>query len=141
MARDRKKLKAGVWQGAGPEPGYQWSVAILDMAFDEAIRVLGEAGYHHFAMQVKDLAMQSDPTHSDMVDVRAIEAFHEIRDHGGVHGNINVRVFYGIDEHRRSIVVLGTIKKSNSGPTPMGAKIAIRRRWRLYLQGEFGFLA
>lgn len=137
---DRKKLKVGVWQGAGPEPGYEWSVAILDEAFEEAMDVLGEAGYDHFKMQVKELAKQGDPTHSDTVDVKSIEDYYEIRDHGGVHGNINVRVFFGVDPNRRAMVVLGTIKKPNNGPTPVSDKVLMRRRWRNYLKGEFGFL-
>ncbi len=117
------------------------SVAILDVAFEEAITITGEAGYAHFAMQVKELAMQEDPTHSDTVDLRPIEEYHEIRDHGGPLGNINVRVFFAIDINRRTIVVLGTIKKQNNGPTPKGDKTTMTRRLKKYRRGEYGFLA
>ena len=137
---DRKSLKVGVWQGAGPEPGYFWTVAVLQIARAEAVETVGNAGYLHFAMQVKAIAREEDPTHSDEVDVRTVGDVHEIRDGGGVCGNINVRVFFGLDHHRRTIAVIGAIKKQNNGPTPQGDKITMHRRWRAYQNGEYGFL-
>lgn len=55
-------------------------------------------------------------------------------------GRINVRVFFGIDHTARTLVVLGVIKKQNDGPTPIGDKVRMRRRWRKYLQGDYGHL-
>lgn len=136
----KRQLKVGVRQGAGSPPGYEWSVGILDIAFEEAMNVLGPSGYGHFALQVKELAFQEDPKHSDTIDVRPVEDVMEIRDHGGVLGNVNVRVFYGVDNGRRNLIVLSVIKKQNNGPTPLGDKVTIRRRWRKYLNGEFGYL-
>ncbi len=137
-----KPLKIGVLQGTEATQGilYQWSVGVYDSAFDEILKIVGEAGYAHFAMQVKEIATLNDPSHSDTVDIRPLENIFEIRDHGGVVGNINVRVFFGIDKQRRTIIILGTIKKQNNGPTPQGDKVRMRRRWRLYLGGSFGFL-
>ena len=97
---NRKPLKVGVWEGGGSPMGYLWTVAILDIAFEEALAAVGEHGYSHFAMQFKIMATSSDPTHCEEVDVRSVEDFYEVRDGGGVCGNVNVRVFFGMDTER-----------------------------------------
>lgn len=135
----RKQIRIGVSAGAGPPPGYSWSVWILDLAFKEAREVLNDDQYRHVAVQFQDLSREQDPTHSTTCDVRAIEDFFELRDWGGVLGGLNLRVFYGVDKLRRAIVVLGTIVKQNNGPTPLGDKIRLRRRWRKYSQGDYGY--
>jgi hypothetical protein len=61
-----------------------------------------------------------------------------LRDTGGVLGGLNVRVFFCLDKKRSALVVLGTIKKQNNGPTPKGARIRMARRKRKYFNGEFG---
>jgi phage-related protein len=132
--RSRKKIKTGVREGAGRPPGYKWSVLILDQAFEEARNFLNDPQRSHMAMTVKELARQDDPTHSVTVDVRPVEDFHEIRDKGGILGNINVRVFYFVSKANRSIVILGAINKKNDGKTPEGDKIRMRRRIRTYLE-------
>lgn len=137
----RKPIKAGVWQGGGPEPGYEWSVGILQLAFEEAMDVTSEAGYCHLGHQFKELAGHSDPTHSETVDVRPIENFHEIRDKSGPLGGANIRVFFGVDSERRLLIVLGVIKKQNNGPTPLGDKVRMRGRWRNYRRGDYGSLS
>ncbi|HEY1785292.1 MAG TPA: hypothetical protein VGG30_07065 [Pirellulales bacterium] len=50
-----------------------------------------------------------------------------------------MRIFYGVDKQRRQIVVLGLIKKKNNGPTLLGDKVRMRRRWRRYQTGDFGY--
>jgi hypothetical protein len=130
----RKPVKIGVKQGDGPPPGYRWNIDLLDQAFQEAMAFLDEGQYGHMANQVRELARQEDPTHSDTVDVRPIEDYFEIRDKGGILRKINVRVFYFVHKPSRKIVVVGVIKKENNGPTPQGDKIRMRRRRRLYLE-------
>jgi hypothetical protein len=87
---------------------------------------------------VQELARQDDPTHCETISLDAVEDFHELRDWGGVLGGLNVRLFFGVDKSNRAIVVIGLIKKQNNGPTPIGDKIRMRRRWRKYLRGEYG---
>lgn len=137
---DPKSISVGVREGAGPVPGYQWSVWILNVAFDEAMGFLTPVQYEHLAMQFRELALQDDPTHCDFISVRSMspESYYELRDKGGVLGKINARVFFGVDKDSRAIVVLGSIKKQNDGPTPTGDIIRIRRRWRMYQNGEYG---
>lgn len=138
---EEKRLKIGVLQGSGPPPGYFWSVAVIDFVFEEAIPILTEPGYEHMAMQVRGLAAQADPTHSDTVDIKPIEDFHEIRDGGSMFEGRNVRLFFGVDKGRKVIVPLGAISKQNNGPTPTGDKVRMRRRWRNYLRGDYGYLS
>jgi hypothetical protein len=49
-------------------------------------------------MQVKELAMEVDPTHPATVTVEAIEDFYELKEKGGILGKKNIRVFFGIDK-------------------------------------------
>ena len=133
----KKHIKIGVRQGSGPEPGYEWNVGILDVGFDEVIGFLNKPEYEHIAMQVKELAREQDPSHPATVSVDKIGTFYELREKGGF-GNKNVRVFFGIDKPKRSIVILGGIKMENNGPTPEGTRIAMSRRWRKYSNGDFG---
>ncbi|MEX0717448.1 MAG: hypothetical protein WD066_12715 [Planctomycetaceae bacterium] len=141
MSKQKRTLKVGVREGGGPPPGYEWNVGLIDFVCAEAVDVVGQVGYDHLAMQVRELASQPVPSHSDTVDIRPIEDFFEIRDKGGVFGGANVRLFFGIDKATRAIVPLGVIKKQNDGQTPLGTKITMRRRWRKYRSGDYGKLS
>jgi|SRR5271166_2287609 len=114
----------------GPPPGYQWNVDILDRAFGEVMSFLDKAQYEHISAQVKELARQEDPTHSDTVDVLPIEEFHEIRDKGGILHKINVRIYFFVQKLARKVVVLGAIKKENDGATAVVDRVRMRRRMR-----------
>ena len=131
-------IRIGVIIGGGPAPGYRWNVWLIDLVFEEAIDLLKEMGYEHLAAQVRELALQDDPTHSETVDVRPIETFYEIRDKGAPFGGANIRLFFGIDETQKAIIPLGTIKKQNNGKTPSGDRVRMRRRFRNYLRGDYG---
>ena len=133
----RKPVKVGVKVGGGPAPGYKWNVEILDVAYKEAMGFLDDDQYDHLANQVKELASGDDPTHSETISIDQIEEFHELRDWGGILHPFSVRVFFGVDKEKRSIVILGTLKKQNNGATPAGDKIVMRRRWRNCLKGEY----
>ncbi len=133
-----KQLKVGVYQGHGSPPGYRWKVLIHHSAYPEAREFLSDDQYQHIAMQVKELAKENDPTHPTTCSVDAIEDFHELRDKGGILGNLNVRVFFSVDKAENAIVILGAIIKQNDGPTPLGDKRRISRRRRRYFNGEFG---
>ena len=134
----RKSIKIGVHLGGGPPPGYRWQVLVLDQAYDEANDFLSPDQYEHMARQIRDLAGEVDPSHSETVDVRAFadEGFYEVRDKGGILTRINVRIFFLLDRDPPSIVVLGAIKKENNGPTPTGDRLTMRRRKRLYLDAK-----
>ena len=130
----RPTVRVGVKEGGGPPPGFKWNVEIFDQAFEEAMAFLDEDQYAHLASQVRELATQEDPTHSETIDVRPVEDFYEIRDKGGILHRLNVRVFYFVYKPTRTIVVQGAFKKENNGPTPVGDRLRMRRRQRLYLE-------
>ncbi len=139
-----KAVKIGIHLGAGPQPGYQWDVWILDLAYKDAMKFLDEDQYGHISLQVRELALELDPTHSAMLSVDAVQDFFELREKGGPLGKINVRVFFFLDTRKEqdssnhAIVVLGAIKKENEGRTPPGDIIRTRRRLRKYLAGDYG---
>jgi hypothetical protein len=135
---EKKQIKVGVRQGDGLAPGYVWNVGILDCAFDEVRGFLTEAEYDHIAMQVKELARENNPSHSQTASIDQIADYLELRDKGGILGNKNVRVFFGLDKPKQAIIVLGGIKKENNGHTPEGTKILMGRRWRKYRNGDYG---
>lgn len=137
----KKQVKIGVLHGRGPAPGYKWNVAILDFAFDEVRGFLTDSQYEHISMQVKELAREDDPTHPRTVSVDAIEDFFELRDKGGVLGRMNVRIFWGVEKDKQTVVILGGIKKEKDGKTPEGTRIAMKRRWRKYRNGDYGTFA
>lgn len=137
---ERNQLKVGVKEGSGPAPGYAWTVGILDLAYRDTQKVVTDAQYRHLADQVRDLARSEDPTHCETQSVDAIEDYFELRDKGGILGKLNVRIFWAIDKARRVLVILGFVAKKNEGQTAKGDKIRMRRRWRQYRNGEFGFL-
>jgi hypothetical protein len=131
------ELKVGVQKGGGPPPGYFWTVLVADVAYAEATKFLNQDQYLHMAMQVKELARESDPTHSQTASVDAVEDFFELRDKGGILGGMNVRVFFLLDKANGALVVLGAIKKQNDGPTPKADKMRMARRRRKYLNGDY----
>ena len=133
----KRQIVTGVHRGGGPPPGYQWGIALLSVVKKEA-ECLTQAQRRHLAMQLRELAGQDEPTRSDSISLDEIEAFHELRDWGGILGDLNVRLFFGVDKNNRLLVVLGIIKKKNNGPTPLGDKVRMRRRWRKYRNGEYG---
>ncbi|MEI7688102.1 MAG: hypothetical protein WCL32_24105, partial [Planctomycetota bacterium] len=121
----------------GPPPGYKWNVAILEVSYSEASEFLDPDQYAHMASLVRELARQDDATHSKTIDVRPVQEFFEIRDKGGILGKKNVRVFYFVEKRSRSIVILGAFKKEAEGATPVGVRLRMRRRMRLYMEKHF----
>ncbi len=133
-----RQVKTGVRKGAGVKPGYQWTIHYLNWARREAMEFLSEPQYQHIVDQIKQLARETDPTHSQTCSIDAIDDYFELRDKGGLLGKINVRVFFGIKKQpEHTIVVLGCIKKENNGATPLGDRIRMQRRWRKYRHGEY----
>ena len=132
-----KKIKVGVRQGAGPPPGFEWTVLILDCVYSAALSRFSPAQYEHLRMQVQELARHKSPTHSEILSIRKIGECWELRDKGGVLGKLNVRLFFGIDADNRRIVILDVIKKENDGATHTHDKRRMEYRWRQYLRSEF----
>lgn len=130
----KKPVKIGVKKGGGVPPGYQWNVNVLDQAHSDAMSFLNDEQYSHMADQVRELARDTDPTHSAVIDVKSIDDFYEIRDKGGVLGKINVRVFFFVRKESKEIVILGAVKKEKEGQTPMGTKILMGTRKRKFLE-------
>lgn len=124
--------KTGVKIGGGEDPGYLWNVEVLTQAYSEARHFLTEPQYKHLSRQIRELARQEDPTHSETIDIRAIDNFFELRDKGGILRKINARVFFSCIKESRTIIILGAVKKENEGSIPSGDKFTINRRLRLY---------
>jgi len=125
-----KTLKVGVQVGGGPGTGFLWHVNYLTVARKEAMAFLSEEQYQHVVDQFCGLASESDPTRPVTVEVQAIESFYEMKDKGGILGQINLRVFFVVDKATRTILVLGSIIKSAEGQTPSWIKRRIQLRIR-----------
>jgi len=136
-----KALKVGIRAGAGPLPGYLWSVYFLSSARDEAMDFLNDEQYAHAVDLVRSLASEQDPTHPVTVTVEAVEDYWELKDKGGVLGKINLRIYFTMNAKNKSIVILVAIKKEDDGQTPNWAKTRVRYRLRKFREGEFGRLA
>jgi hypothetical protein len=135
-----RQLKVGVWEGGGPPPGYNFTVLVPDVAFDEAMGFLTPDQYCHAAELVKDLAQHEDPTHSVTQRVESLgDQIHELKDKGGILGKINLRIFFYVDRQRErpALLILGAINKRNEDQTPKSVRIRMKRRLRKYLNGEW----
>lgn len=133
----KRDIKIGVHLGAGPPPGYLWSVHILDVARGEAREFLNEDQYQHASQLVRELAREADPSHSVTQKVDPIEEYFELSDKGGILARINLRVFFHLDPGRSVLLVLGAVNKKNDGPTRMADRIRMRNRLRRYLRREY----
>lgn len=99
---------------------------------------LSAAQYEHIAQQVRELAREHDPSHSETQSVREVSDFLELRDKGGILGKKNVRVFFFLHQPTRELVILGAINKNSENQLPAGDRIRISRRRRKYLEGAYG---
>ena len=134
------QLRVGARVGGGPEPGYEWDVWYLVRADREARQVLQNLHrYEHMKDQFRDLAGHASPSRSDTLEIDAIGDFFELKDKGGVLFPLNIRAFFGVDGSRKAIIVLGLIHKQNNGPTPIGDRKLMERRWRAYKAGRLGY--
>lgn len=136
-----KPLKVGLLAGAGPLPGFLWSVHYLSSARDDAMGFLDEAQYAHVVDLFRALACEPDPTHPLTVTVQAVDDFYELKDKGGVLGKINLRVYFTVVAKEKAILVVAAIKKEEEGQTPGWAKTRVRYRLRKFHEGAFGPLA
>jgi len=132
----RRTVKTAAKEGGGPPPGYRWSIQIFDSAYDEGESLLTKDQMLHIRQQLRDLARHDEPSRSNTLSIDKIEDFYELREKGGILGKMNVRVFFGVNNSEREIVVLGVVKKENNGPTPIGDKVRMRYRWRKYQTGK-----
>ena len=73
------------------------------------------------------------------MDVRPIEGFYELRDKGGVLGNINLRVYFAVVHEERLLLVLGCYMKEDEGRAPGYIKVRMKNLLRhavLVLKGS-----
>ena len=135
---EKPEVKIGVNEGGGEPPGFIWSVWVLNSANSEIRKTFSAPAVEHLILQMEHLADEVSPSRSVTLSIDKIEEFYELRDKGGVLGNVNARIFFGIDHKEKAIVTIGGIKKQNNGKTPIGDVVRMRRRWRDYQKGIFG---
>ena len=81
-----------------------WQLRYLAVADDEADGILDPDEKSYVIQQCRDLATNQDPTHSPTQDVRAIDAYHELRLKGGLLGKKNIRVFFFLWKRKTRIL-------------------------------------
>jgi len=116
-------------RSAGDAP--RWKLGYLEVAEKEARKLLTPDQYAHAVQLFDELAFESRPTQSQTQDVRKIEDFYELRDKGGILGNINLRIYFTVFKEQRLILVLRTYKKEDDGQAPKHVKIRVRHRLRI----------
>jgi len=92
-----------------------WALAYLDVAAKEGRKILDDDQYAHVVQQFEALATEQVPSMVAYADVKPIEDFFELRDKGGVLGQINLRVYFAIVGEQHTLVVLGCYKKEDEG--------------------------
>ena len=111
----------------------KWELGYLEVTVKEGKKLLTEAQYAHVVQLFEELAYESDPTKSKTQDVRNIQEFYELRDKGGVLGNINLRVYFSIltEKKRNMILVLAVDKKEDEAQAPQHIITRVRHRLRI----------
>lgn len=119
--------------GSGREPGRKWTIISLASVRREAEKCLTESERCHLRDIISELAYEVTPSHAKTCSVDQVEDFYELREKGGPLGSKNVRVFFGLDDATKSIVLLGVTLKQNDGGTLNATKILMRNRWRKFV--------
>ena len=122
-----KKRKAKVRE---PQVFPRWELGYLEVVEKEARKLLTKDQYAHVIGLFDDLACEVDPTKSQTQDIRKIEDFYELRDKGGILGNINLRVYFTVIGDIRVILALAVYKKEAESQTPEYIKARVRNRLR-----------
>lgn len=105
-----------------------WKLAYLTVAEKEGRRILNDDQYAHVVSLFDDLATEENPRVSLSQDVDQVEDFYELRDKGGILGNINVRVYFSVDDQYKTIVVLACDKKEQEGQIAVHMKKRVKNR-------------
>lgn len=109
----------------------QWKLAYLKVVEKEARKLLTDEQYAHVIGLFEELAYESDPTKSQTQDIEKVEDFYELKEKGGILGNINLRVYFAVFEGSKVILALRAYEKQEEGQTPAHVKICVRNRLRL----------
>ena len=108
-----------------------WELGYLEVAETEGRKILNEEQYAHVVQLFEDLAYERDPTNSETQDVRKIDEFFELRDKGGILGNINLRIYFTLFTERKMIFILKAYKKEDDDQAPQYIVIGVRNRLRV----------
>ena len=133
MAENRRKVATGK---ADPE-NTSYRLRPLAQAKRDARKFLNDFQYWHLVSIVRQLKHWSDLKWQNLLSIKAIDTFHELREKGGPLGKINARVFFWVDENNREIWILGAYKKEEEGQTPRHIVLKMRGRQRIIKEGRF----
>lgn len=112
-----------------------WSLKYVDIAAKDAAKFLNEVQYAHAVDLCRQLALESNPRKSDLLDVDAIEDFFELKDKGGILGKINLRIYYFACDEEKSIIALGCWNKDTNKQVPQYVKARMKSRLR-FVRGK-----
>lgn len=114
-----------------------WQLGYLEAAVKEARRYLDDDQYAHVVGLFDELASEDNPRASKSQSVRQVDDFFELREKGGILGNINFRVYFIVDDETKFIIVLGCDKKEGENKIAPHMTVRMRNRGnvaRLFLQ-------
>ncbi len=133
MAENRRKVATGK---AGTENA-SYRLRPLVQAKRDARRFLNDFQYWHLVSIVRQLKHWGDLKWQNLLSIKAIDTFHELREKGGPLGKINARVFFWVDENNREIWILGAYKKEEEGQTHRHVVLKMRERKRQIMEENF----
>jgi len=108
-----------------------WNLAYGDAAAKEGRAILDDAQYTHVREQFELMAEFENPRSVQVLDVQPIDDFFELRDKGGILRKLNLRVYFGILEESRTIVVVGCYKKEEDSKLPVHVRLRMKNRLRI----------
>ncbi len=96
------------------------TVRVIGYAQKEGRTILKNDGkYQHIVDIEKRLVDFGNLEETCDLDIRSFHEFFELRERGGLLGNINLRVFFAHLPERNEIVILKTYKKERNDQTPL----------------------
>lgn len=132
MAKTRKQeTSQGLAGGQG-----RYKVVVLACAKREGRKILNAGQYEHVSDIVKRLVDFDDAQEMSDMRIGPIGDFFELKEKGGLLGNINLRLFFGRLNREREIVVVKAYKKEEESQTPRHVVLNVESRLRAYCRGD-----
>lgn len=108
----------------------QYRLGYFKKARKEALKAMTAVQYAYVVRMFERLRQWGNHEEMEQLRIEQIDEFLELKLKGNVLGNMNLRVFFGVEDERRVVVALGVYVKGEEDETPRHIVLAMRNRNR-----------